>query len=89
MSMSTHVAGFVPPDETWQKMKAIFDACRAADVPVPDEVEDFFEGEDPDPAGMETGLPVRKLNDQDRAGYELDVKDIPATVKTIRFWNEW
>jgi hypothetical protein len=45
MSMSMHVIGFVPPDGTWAQMKAIWDACQAAGVSLPDEVEDFFGGE--------------------------------------------
>lgn len=45
MSMSTHVTGFAPADGTWQKMKAAWDACETAGVPVPAEVEEFFGGE--------------------------------------------
>src|ERR1035441_9166498 len=61
MSMSTHVTGFAPPDETWQKMKAIWDACETVGVPVPGEVEEFFGGEGPDPAGGEVGPPRQAL----------------------------
>lgn len=89
MSMSTHVAGFIPPDETWQKMKAAWGACCTAGVPVPDEVCDFFAGEDPDPSGVETDLPVRSWREGMRQGFELDVADIPPHVKVIRFWNAW
>lgn len=90
MSMSTHVVGFVPPDETWQKMKAAWDACEAADVPIPDKVIDFFNDEMPDPAGVETELPLREWNGGERgAGYELDVSAIPEHVKVIRFYNSW
>jgi hypothetical protein len=89
MSMSTHVKGFTPPDEEWQKMKAVWDACTTAGVPVPDEVGRFFGWEAPDPAGLETELLFRKWKSGMREGYELDVADIPAHVRTIRFWNSW
>ena len=91
MSMSTHVTGFAPPDETWQKMKAIWDACETVGVPVPGEVEEFFGGEAPDPAGVEVDLPLREWSDSGYggAGYELDIAAIPPQVKTIRFYNSW
>lgn len=62
MGMSTHVVGFIPPDEKWQKMKAVWDACRAAGVEVPEDVCDFFEGGEPDPAGVEVMLKDRFID---------------------------
>ena len=35
--MSTSVVGIKPPDDTWRKMKAAWDACMAADVKPADE----------------------------------------------------
>ena len=88
--MSTHVTGFRPPDEHWQKLKAVWDACEAAKLPIPDEVADFFNWEPPDPAGVEVVLPVREWHGGEAgAGYELDLEAIPPGVKTIRFWNSW
>lgn len=91
MSMSTHVIGFVPPDGRWARMKAIWDACTAANVPIPAEVGEFFGGEEPDDAGVEVELPVTPWDDRGggRAGYELDVSLIPKHVKIIRFYNSW
>lgn len=90
MSMSTHVTGFAPPDEQWQKMKAIWDACEAAGVPAPQQVVAFFGALPPDPAGVEVDLPAREWNGgEEGAGYEIDVADIPPQVKTIRFYNSW
>lgn len=88
MGMSTHVIGFVPPDETWQKMKAIYDACEAAGIEPPQEVEDFFDGE-PDPQGQEMEIPHRKWEADAREGFEIDVSAIPPQVKVIRFYNSW
>jgi hypothetical protein len=87
--MSTHVEGFAPAGEEWQQMKAIWDACVAAQVRVPDEVINFFGGEPPDPRGVEVTIPVREWKDGDSEGYELDLADIPVHVKTLRFYNSW
>lgn len=89
MSMSTHVIGFAPPDDKWKAMKAIWDSCEAAGVPIPKEVERFFGGERPDESGVEVDVPVREWGDDSREGYEIDVAAIPAHVKSIRFYNSW
>lgn len=90
MGMSTHVVGFVPPDDKWKAMKAVYDACAAAGVPVPREVDKFFDGVAPDPAGVEIELLVREWRDEYTSeGFELDVESIPPHVRTIRFFNSW
>jgi hypothetical protein len=89
MGMDTHVAGFIPPDEAWQKMKAVWDACDAAGIEVPADVEDFFDGESPDPAGQTVEIPHRDWKDSDCEGFEVAVADLPPQVKVIRFWNSW
>lgn len=58
MSMSTNVVGFRPPDAKWEKMKAIYDACETAGVSIPDEVDEYFNGEPPDDAGVKVDLDV-------------------------------
>jgi hypothetical protein len=87
--MSTHVVGFVPPDEAWLKMKAVWDACQEAGIPAPAEVEDFFGGEAPDPEGQTVDIAVREWSGNAVAGYEVAVADLPPQVKTIRFYNSW
>ncbi len=93
MSMSTYVKGIIPPDETWLKMKAIYDSCIEADIEVPDKVMEFFDNEEPDNAGVVIDLGrryiCRKWQDDMSEGYELDVKDIPEGVQTLRFYNSW
>lgn len=89
MGMSTHVTGFVPPDEKWQQMKAVWDACEEAGVDIPGPVLDFFGDESPDPAGVERELPVREWRAGMGQGFELSVADIPQDVTVVRFWNEW
>ena len=43
MGMSSHVTGFKLPDEKWKKMKAIYDACKVANISPPQEVNEFFD----------------------------------------------
>lgn len=92
MGMSTHVIGFRPPDDKWKKMKHIYDACMEGGIDVPDEVDNFFNGEPPDDQGVEVDLDdcLTEYDDKDyRAGYELDVKKLPKDVTIIRFYNSW
>lgn len=92
--MSTHVVGFRPPDEKWRRMKAVWDACLQAEIEPPENVNDFFEGRTPDPAGVEVSLtgftPIaREWMDETRSGYEINVDDLPDGVKIVRFYNSW
>lgn len=93
MSMSTYVVGFAPPDETWRVHKAVWDACTAANVPVPNETSAFFGHEQPDEAGVNVNLSklVRKYNDSYRCqdGIEIDLASLPPNVKIIRFVNSY
>lgn len=89
MSMSTHVVGFVPPDAKWEKMKQVWDACKAIGVSVPAEVVEFFDDRSPDPKGLEVKVPIRKWSNDYASGYEIDLDNIPEHVKTIRFYNSW
>ena len=87
MSMSTHLIGFRPPDDVWQKMQAIYDACRVAGIVIPEEVREFFGGEAPDVRGIAVTLPVQEWADEYGCGYEIAVKDLPPQVTVLRFYN--
>lgn len=91
MSMSTHVVGFVPPDAKWKKMKAAWDACTKAGVPVPEEVTEFFNYEAPDSNGVE--IDIKEAVPQYRRdmceGFDVDVSKLPKHVSVIRFYNSW
>lgn len=92
MGMSTHVVGFKPPDADWKKMKAVWDACTKADLPIPEKVERYFNGEVPDDVGVSVNKDkmssfVKEYSDDYREGYEVDVTKIPKDIKIIRFYN--
>jgi len=78
MGMSTFVLGFKPPDNKWKEMKAVWDSCEKADIEIPDEVEEFFDGEKPDAAGVEIDLEnddcCKEYNEDMRDGFEIEIR---------------
>lgn len=89
MGISAIIIGFAPPDETWQEMKTIWDACKKAKIDIPEKVLDFFGGCAPDPAGVEVKLKVHKWKNDNCDCYDINVADIPKHVKVIRVSNCW
>ena len=93
MSMSMSVVGFLPPDEQWLKMKAAYDACKAIGVEPPEEVEDFFNGEDPgDAPGKEVQLEgngAKEWRSDGSEGFEVELARLPKSVKFVRFYCSW
>ncbi len=88
MSASNQVIGFKPPDEKWKRMKKAWDACSEAGIDPPPEVEKFFNGEEPDDAGVEVDikkLPCCKKYSEDMMdGFEIDLTKLPKDVTVIR-----
>jgi len=93
MSMSTHVTGFKPPDDKWKKMKAVYDACKAAGIHPPEDVDDFFGSSPPDDRGVEVEIErhpcTKKYSDDMRQGFEIDIRKLPPDVTIIRFYNSY
>lgn len=91
MGMDTHVVGFRPPDKEWLKMKAVYDACTAAKIEIPEVVDDFFGNEEPDPVGVEVDIDscVSEYNAECRDGYEIHIDKIPKGVSIIRVYNSY
>lgn len=92
MGMSTHVVGFRPPDEKWNRMKAAWQSCQAAGVPPPKEVSQFFEDIDPgDRPGAEVDLgdACQEYSAEMIRGYEIDISKLPKDVRIIRVYNSW
>ena len=93
MSMTTHIIGFQPPDEVLLKMKAVWDACVAANTRIPDEVQIFFNYAPPDDRGVEVALSeqfgLREWHSDGREGYEIELAKLPANVTHLRFYNSY
>ena len=89
MGMSTNIVGFIPPDTEWRKMKDVWDSCVTAGVAPPEEVCKFFNGEDPDEAGVLVDIETTEWGNDYASGYEVDVGKLPEHVKIVRFYNSW
>lgn len=87
MAMSVRVIGFGPPSERWSQMKAVWDACMAAKVDVPAEVEAFFDDGPPDDHGQEVRVSSTDWTNGDMlVGLDVHVDKIPENVKVLRFY---
>lgn len=94
MGVSTYVVAIRPPDERWLKMKAVYDACIKANIPLPKEVENFFDGSPPDSVGvpiyLDTGsCGVREWQNDTADGLEVVLAELPLEVKILRFVNSY
>lgn len=96
MGMSTHVMGFRPPDDRWQAMKDVWEACEQAGIKMPTEVTTFFGGTNrgrPDDSGVEVDLGpeqgVTEYRGDMEEGYEIDVRKLPTDLHIIRVYNSW
>lgn len=91
MSSDLRIIGFKPPTEKWKKMKAVWDSCTEAHIGIPDEVIEFFDGEEPSENGValdmkELGKSVTEWSDADQMGYEVDLDQLPKDIKILRFY---
>ena len=92
--MSTYVYGIKPPDATFNAMLAVHKACEKAKVQPPDDVIDFFNDTEPDPAGVLVNLEevkgaTKPWCDDMQEGIEIDLSKLPKGVTKIRFVNSW
>lgn len=92
MGMSMHVLGIKPPDDRWQKMRAVWEACEAAGINAPDEVVRFFEYRAPDPRGVIVELDpvaVSEYRAESSEGFDVDLSKLDPAITVIRFYNAY
>jgi hypothetical protein len=93
MRMSTYVVGIKPPDSKWVKMKEAYEACKVADIDIPEEIQSFFVGELPDEKGVVVELrkspACSRYSENSSEGIEIDLTKLPKDIKIIRFVNSW
>lgn len=93
MTMSTHVVLLRSKDDpVYQRNLKVLFACNEADVQLPPEIAEYFGGQDgienPEyPLAIE--FEPREWSSEMSNGVEIDVDQLPAGVKTIRFYNSW
>lgn len=95
MGMSTHVIGFVSPEnENYKKHAKVLLACIDADIKeLPKETAEFFDSKYPSKRLLEENLEIKVpyyeyLEDMNE-GYEIIVSEIPIGVHKIRFYNSY
>jgi len=90
MSISAHLVGFSPPDSEWKAKRKVYDACVAAKVKGPEEVQKFFDWREPDENGVEVEIEdtpaVKEWKSDCQEGYEVEIAKLPANVKVVRFY---
>lgn len=98
MGMTSYVIGIRPPDDKYKKMLAVYNACITANIVIPDEITDFFNGQDPDPAEVhidlkDTGKNPCVLNYYDvegnSQGLEVVLDRLPKDIRILRFVNSF
>lgn len=89
--MNTHVVGYRPPDAKYQRMAAVYEACTRAGTSTPQEVLDFFEGEEPSEHGTIVEIESSEYEDRrfPRNGREVDLTTLPKGVTVLRFYNSY
>ena len=98
MGMSTHVAGLRALDGKFNKMLEVKLACEKAGIDYPQEVKDYFNGEECEsPEYLKEN--AREVNIKDavsdwddgdmRQGYSVDVTKLPEGVTEILFYNSY
>lgn len=95
MSMSSDVTGFRPPDATFKKMVAAYKALVEANLPIPEELSEWFGERDPveeQLEGIEVNIDeaVRRVGGVDMENiWEVDITKLPEGVRFIRFTNSY
>lgn len=94
MGMTTHIVGFKPADEKWRAMKAALDACKKANIPIPLQVAEFFNDDDPSELGVRVDLAINCKavtvhNKHSEGGFEVDLTKLDPDIKILRFFNCW
>lgn len=95
MGMSTHVTAFTSPTNTeYQKHAKVLKVCLEAGLKqLPPETAEYFGASYVDESLLEEKLEVTiKTHEFDGDmvdGYEVYIKDIPAGVEKIRFYNSY
>jgi hypothetical protein len=94
MGMSMHVIG-IPEREHFDKMIELKEKCDELKVTLPIEISKYFgiyhaeTTECLEHEKLFQDVPHREWSNSYSNGFEVDVKDIPDTVETIRFYCAW
>lgn len=90
MSRTCSVTGYESGKETekFKKFKAVWNACQAANIDVPDDVSEFFDYQDPNIfefSVIDISNAVNENSDDNGDNWDVDLTKLPPCVKLIRF----
>lgn len=92
MGIAINLIGIRDLDGKFQDMLDIKHLCEKNSIPYPNEVESYFKGlayenECYLKQNLETvEVSKKEFRSDNGEGFEIDVKDIPSEVKTLRFY---
>ena len=88
MSVNTYIVGHESPSREWELKRAAYVACRAADMEIPDDLEDYFGGCDPENLpGSEVDISgVIKGDPHYQDGALVDLTKLDKAIKWIRVY---
>jgi hypothetical protein len=101
MSLLTFVEFGKPVDDKYIKYKNVWDACEAANIPIPEEVLSFFEYKAPDGLAIWTMAKedyidgkfkdpaVTRVTAPGSESYIIDLSKLPADTKLIKITNSF
>jgi len=95
MGMSTHIIGFVSPEnENYKKHAKVVIACIEAGIKeLPQETAEYFGSRYPGryllEEKLEINIPKHEYFGDETEGFEIIVSEIPDGVHKIRFVNSW
>lgn len=94
MNVSMNIYAVKPADDDYKRKSAAWRACDSAGIPVPKELDEFFNGEEPDPTGTvidiadETGESLhascKQLDAEDSWTFEVDITKLPKGTRYVR-----
>lgn len=93
MGMSTHIKAITPPDETWEQIKAIYDAYKNANIEPPEKIKEFFNFVPPDDKGVVIDLfnhpAITSFEMDNIQGYDIQLDKLPSQTTILRVYNAW
>lgn len=92
--MSTSVRGIKAPDAKWKKMKAVYDACAAAKLEIPREVNEYFNWDVPSAHGVVVEIDKSDAVDDvepghPECGYRIDLRKLDKDIAFVEVINSW
>lgn len=84
MSMHISVKGIVEPTEDYLNKVEAYKACKNAGIEIPKELEEYFDGEQPDGNGMEMKIKYSGDLQYDDGCILINLNDLPKNVTKIK-----